>query len=188
MVKVTLEFASVDQAIVALGKLAATPKVEVKLPPVVVKALTPEQDATFTDAQRKRKGRSDKGQARGPNAATTEKSDANAPAQATPGSPIGGVTDPAQSASASPAAAAAHGTTDGEKSSPSTTPQAGNFAGSTDGPTPQKLVEAVFNKHGAQIAMDMLSRFGVKRVRELKPEQHAEFVKYATTVETTGQV
>ena len=39
----------------------------------------------------------------------------------------------------------------------------------------QKGIEAVFNQKQVEVCMGLLSRFGVKRVRDLKPEQYAEF-------------
>jgi hypothetical protein len=41
---------------------------------------------------------------------------------------------------------------------------------------------AVWNKHGMEKSLEVLSRFGVKRARELLPEQHAAFVGYCQEV------
>ena len=59
MIKVTLEFVSVDQAIVALGKLAGTGKVQAAA----------QEAAVSPSPATPRKGRSDKGKARGPQSA-----------------------------------------------------------------------------------------------------------------------
>lgn len=185
MVKITLEFPSLDAAIVGLGKLVGTP-VKVTQPVAALGAggSAPAQ-APASPTTTKRKGRSDKGQARGANAATTQKSDvlAAAPSPATQS----GKGD----TSASPAApAGTSGTTDGEKPSPSTTPETANTAGSTTATQEacQQALEGVFNKHGAQLAMDLLARHGVKRVRELKPEQFTDFVKMSAEALEKGVV
>lgn len=46
----------------------------------------------------------------------------------------------------------------------------------------QTFVEAVFEKHGMETCRALLSRFGVSRARELKPEQYAAFIAEAKQV------
>lgn len=166
MVKVTLEFLSVDQAIVALGKLVVAPvKATQPVPPQAStdKAEAPAPAATTT----KRKGRSDKGQPRGPHGATKEAAPGAAPAEGDKPQPSG--------VTPSPAAASTVETPTG----PAQTPKTEDV---------QKALEGVFNKHGAQVAMNLLARFGVKRLRDLKPEQGADFIAFAAEAEKTGQV
>ena len=43
-------------------------------------------------------------------------------------------------------------------------------------------MEALYDKFGITVARDTLSRFGVNRVGELKPEQRAEFIAKANAV------
>lgn len=172
MVKVTLEFASVDQAIVALGKLAGT-AVKANIPVAAATPLvglaTPAPPIPATRSTRK--PRADKGQSRGPNAATTQAAVQDAISDVKAGvhlnAPVEG------SAVIAPSV-------DSVRESPAP-------AASSDAPTPQQLVEAIFNK-SAQTAMDLLARFGVKRIRELLPAQHADFIAFAKKVLETGSV
>lgn len=46
----------------------------------------------------------------------------------------------------------------------------------------QKALEEVFNTKGMPTARDLLSRYGVKRLAELKREKYAEFVDHAKKV------
>ena len=48
--------------------------------------------------------------------------------------------------------------------------------------TPQQAMETLFNKKGIEITRQVLSRFGAQRVRDLTPDQHADFVAKATAV------
>lgn len=174
MVKVTLEFTSVDVAIVALGKLAGAPvKANIPVAAAVVSVGAESTAAPVASATKPaRRGRSDKGQARGPNAATLG---ANAAPDAVPAV--------ADTAGAGTQTAPSNV---GEK--PATLTATPPAPAPASGTTPQQATEAVFNKHGAQIAMNMLARFGVKRVRDMKIEQHAEFVTFAAKVLETGSV
>lgn len=46
----------------------------------------------------------------------------------------------------------------------------------------QTALEAVFGSQGMQTARDLLSRYGVQRVRDLKEDRYAEFVEQAQRV------
>lgn len=46
----------------------------------------------------------------------------------------------------------------------------------------QKSVEAIFDQHGMETCRALLSRFGVSRARDLKPEQYAAFIAEAKRV------
>lgn len=52
----------------------------------------------------------------------------------------------------------------------------------------QAALEAVFEKHGLATARGLLSRFGVQRAKDLKPEQYTAFVTDAGKVAETGTV
>lgn len=112
-------------------------------------------------------------------------------ANAEPAVPIAPADQSAQTAAvasdATPPAGAA-----GEASQPFTPPLGPSFnadgtpAGKTpevEPPaTPEYLLEQVFNKYGPAKAIECLQRFGVMRLRELKPEQRPEFVEYLRDV------
>lgn len=52
----------------------------------------------------------------------------------------------------------------------------------------QAALESVFSKHGLATARGLLSRFGVQRAKDLKPEQYTAFVTDAGKVVETGKV
>ena len=76
MVKVTLEFSTVDAAIVALGKLVGGAPARAAATPVITQVAITPPAATPEAPPRTRRGRSDKGEKRGPykTAATHEAS------------------------------------------------------------------------------------------------------------------
>ncbi len=153
-VKITLEYPNVDAAIVALGKLTSA------------------AGTTIVEGK-PRKGRSDKGQPR-------KGAEAKPEAGAAGGSPSSESRDPAAStaapASTVPAATAPTGAPTG-----AATP-ASSIASEADA---QKALEKLFESFpdsatGIAEAKKILSTFGVSRVRDLKEEQRAEFIKKAT--------
>lgn len=162
-VKVTLEFENVDLAIVALAKL------------------TKAAGTTIVDGK-PRKGRADKGQARGPHKPATQEaaagaSDAASAASQEPAKHAGGGADSAPVAASAPAAA-----------SPTLIaqePDRGPLIELPIAPSEaeaQKAIERLFESTpdsavGIQKSKDALAQFGVRRVRDLKPEQRAEFIK-----------
>lgn len=158
MVKITLEFANVDEAIVALGKL------------------TKAAGTTIVDGK-PRKGRNDKGQARGPHKPAT--SEAAAPAEQER-------TDKA--ATLPPKAAPA----EADKAHPSgeVPPVAAASSIPTDADA-QKVLEKLFETPppigGLEQARAVMGRFGVKRLRDLKEEQRADFIKLAESVLAGGK-
>lgn len=162
MVKITLEYRSIEEAVLALGKLGAFPTAAA---PAATGATTP--------------------------VAAVAGVAAGAPAAAVPGTrkrrtkaeieaanlAAAGTQPPAATPSAAPAAAPA-------PAAVATTPAAvaAVVADAASTPKPedaQKAMEALFNAKGITVAQDLLKRFGVARVRELKPEQLAEFIKDA---------
>ncbi len=177
MVKITLEYTSMDQAIVALGKLAALP-VKANIPVAAVGAQ--EAAAPAASATRTRRVRADKGQARGPHGGvTTEvpRDTSNDTRELTPEEEKAFADAKAYAADN----AARQALQDARKPvAPAEIP-----APVPDADT-QKVLALVINKCGVEVAIRLLSKFGVKRARELKPEQRAEFIEYAAQVEKTG--
>jgi hypothetical protein len=170
MVKITLAFDSVDQAIVALGKLVGTPA------------------AKSASDKPARKPRNDAGQPRGPHASRT------APEKA-PTIPVvaSATTQPAvenggnvQSAVPDPSKAtdkAANST-----STPAPAPKGAESASATIA-TPgttleqaQAAMEKVYKAKGVDTAKQILARLGTNRVKDIKPEALGQFVKMATDI------
>lgn len=179
MIKVTLEFDSVDATIVALSKLVGV------VPSKAVNPATIKQHAetapAIQDTPNKRRGRSDKGQPRGSykvGAATTSAAPvANGSAQADASLTAGPKPSTQDSA---PAVA------EPKPAAPVSSPGVAHEIPSTTGVAPaaaapktadaQAAVAKLFEAKGLAAAMDVLSRYGAKAVRELKPEQYAPFI------------
>lgn len=158
MIEIVLKFSSIDEALVAMAKM---------VDPSAVKA----QPAPTASAEREaRKGRRDKGQKREPYGPRKETEAGAAVAQ--PGNAAG--SDPAPAAASvgvSPAP------------TPPVTPAPAPAPTVQGAPiTPQQAMETLFNKKGIEITRQVLSRFGAQRVRDLTPDQHADFVTKATAV------
>lgn len=184
MIKVTLEFKGVDEAIVALGKLvgvkvSAAPAQEPKnaadgqyVPPAAPAAAEP----------RTRKQRADKGQQRGAYGPRTNANASSASEAGAAGEPatvgIKG-TDPSK-AGDQPAV-----------STSTTAPAAPAPIQPAKLPGPkiedvQAALTALYDTKGHDISAMVLSRFGVKRAKDLLPEQWAEFIAKAKAV-TAGE-
>ena len=150
MIKITLEYRTVEEATVALAKLGGLlHNSESAAPPI------PVMPVTAIPAEAKRRGRPPKNVAAPENASLPkETAKATAPVAAAP--EIAAPTAPAKPAgiTGQPSAAAA--------------PTLDDL---------QKGIEAVFNQKQVEVCMGLLSRFGVKRVRDLKQEQYAEFAE-----------
>lgn len=167
MVKITMEFPSIDAAIVALGKLTKA-------------------DGTVLVEGKPRKGRSDAGKPRknAKGAGERKEGDANSPAAS-----------PAPEAPKAGAAAKAPGAK-GASSAPSTTAETA-AATEASAPAPsadvaqkalEKLFEAAPPAGGLEGARAVLSRFGVTRVRDLAEDQRAEFIALTEKVLAGGAV
>jgi hypothetical protein len=170
MVKITLAFDSVDQAIVALGKLVGTP------------AAKPASDKPA------RKPRNDAGQPRGPHAsrAAPEKAPTIpvvASATAQPAAENGGnvqsavpdpskATDKAANSTSTPAPAPK-----GAEPAPAT-----NATPGTTLEQAQAAMEKVYKAKGVDTAKQILARLGTNRVKDIKPEALGQFVKMATDI------
>ncbi len=172
-VKITIEYANVESAIVALGKLSVA------------------AGTTMVEG-RPRKGRSDKGQSRkgtDPAPASEPKAGASAGADgpAAAGNGSTATTD------ASKVAEKATTSTSTTAAAPGVAPVTSGAATSTTAPASsivteaeaQKALEKLFESFpdsatGIVEAKKVLAKFGVSRVRDLKEEQRADFVKDAT--------
>lgn len=179
-VKITLEYANVEEAIAALGKLAG-------IAPAVV--ATPVKE---------RKGRSDAGKPRGSH------KDANVAVEAGTTKAVGsgaagaqaGVTDsskaPEQGANSTSTVPPAAPASPQKTAAPvpaaaqvQEAPRQEQQAPAAAAPTPedvQAAVEALFNAKGFDDCAMVLSRFGVKRGKDLLPEHRAEFIAKAKAV------
>lgn len=150
MVKITLEFPTVDLAIVALGKLVPAGKVASGGGSQAAQPATLVPAGATTTVSVPRKGRSDKGQ---PRKQPTEQTTPVTPPESTP--PKGLDVPPTEPAV--PVASA----------------------------EPPKLEEAqaalteLFNKKGAQTAMDLLARYGKSRLSEVPAEDRARLITEA---------
>ena len=173
MIRVTFEYESVEQAIMALGKLAGIAKVrraaEAPLRDVAPDAPEPAaQGSVVAAVLPARRGRSDKGKPRGPykdNAAAVP-----APAEGDKPQPSGVVPEAAPETKAPEPARAP---------SVEQTPAPGAAVPSAE--EAQKALEAVFAKQGLEGARAVMAEFGVSRLRELPEAKRAAFILAAYT-------
>lgn len=176
MIKVTLEFPSVEAAIASLGKLMVGAPVAQKAAasgPATAGAPVAEQAPVAAPASpttpKSRKPRADAGKKRGPhNADSAGTSTGEAPkGDAAPASPSGSAPE-----TAAPVAPA-----EGDKPQPSgVTPPAAAAPSEADA---QAALEKVFAGKGLQAAQATLAQFGVTRLRDIKPEDRAQFIAAA---------
>jgi hypothetical protein len=170
MIKVTLEFKSVDEAIITLGKLVEMRNGKPVLGPAPESLTEP----LITGAPpATRRSRADKGQKRGsyknvaasdaPQGTTAETAGAAVPAVQNPG------LVPAPTAATPEVSPGTQAGTGGQSPAPAVEEV-------------QAVLEKLFNAKGANAAIDLLSRFGCKRGRDLLPEQRAEFIAEASKV------
>lgn len=171
MIKISMEFASIEAAIVALGGLVKSPsKPQTPVSPenkAHVQAILTGQPAPAIPAApepvvKKRRGRSDKGVPRGSYIA--------AAVGAAPAAPTLAATPPTLAAASEP-----------ESIPPAT------VAPATQADA-QKVLEKLFAMKGLEVARQAMSRFGANRMRDMKPEHYAEFVKHAEGVLAGGAV
>ena len=179
-VKLTLEFKSVDEAIVALGKLVG---VKVSAAP---QAMTPVPESTAAAAEprtRTRRPRADKGQRRepyGPRApeAKGEGSASDAPKVSEPA---------AQPVNPSPVASVPQ-TAVPERTAVMPEPKAQTPAAAT--PTLAEVQEALnklYEAKGHDVSLAVLNRFGVNKAKNLLPDAWADFIGLAEHVLDGGQ-
>ena len=166
-VKITIEYETVEQAILALGKMSGLGKARRAASALPVAAAPapaepdkgePSGEVPVAAAPRSRKPRADKGQARG----------AYAPRQ----QEAAALVEPATTAGAPPAE---------PKGAPSAEVP---VVAASSAPVPtaeeaQKALEAVFEKKGIDVARRVMSEFGVSRLRDLPEAKRAEFIELA---------
>jgi hypothetical protein len=157
------EYASVDQTIVALGKLAAP-----KAP---------------------RKPRNDAGQARGPHKPPTEPVVEPKVAPAAPVAPgdastVDGADKPVASGTAASTGGAAQGTSTaaGAVATASSMPAPAQAASVTTLEQAQAAMEKVYKAKGVDTAKQILARLGTNRVKDILPASLGQFVKMATDI------
>lgn len=174
-VKITLEFKGVDEAIVALGKLVGGKVAQAAAAPVLLAA--PEaakSTASTTEARshteapkRTRKPRADAGKERGPYKTTGE------PAASEPAGKADSVAVP----SAAPATPTQPAAPERTATAPEPNAQTPAAAGPVSDEAVQKAVEKIFGAKGYDDTFALLSRFGVKRGKDLPQDQRASFIQ-----------
>jgi hypothetical protein len=153
-VVVTLEFDSVEASIAALGKVAGL---------VAAPAAAPKSDAPAAEKP-PRKGRADAGVPRGPHKPTEPIANATGAGAAAPV----GTTASAAVTQAAPVAAAP---------APQPTPPVAIITAPIADDTVQAAVEKLFNKIDYDGTFAALSKFGVKRGKDLPQPVRAEFLQ-----------
>lgn len=183
-VKVTLEFESVDLAIVALDKLVGT------VPLKRAEARASSAPAAVP-ATRTRKGRSDAGQARGPYKDTTGAGAGTVPTASSNGQAA--VTDTGNAGTA-----ATLPSTPAEQAPESAVVQSGAHPAPAVGGTPvvsnpavkielvQAAIQKLYDAKGMVPAREVLSRYGVNAVRDAKTEHYALIIADCERVTAGG--
>ena len=170
-IEITFYFNTIEEAIATLGSLVqkAAPVATVDDP---AKPLVIEKPVV-----KPRKPRADAGKPRGPYKNVEAPGTGSAPQPDAPAAedPAGGVPVASTPETAPPEASAQQEVTAAQPS----TPEAG---AAPDESAVQAALERLFAAKGAQPALQLLAEFGVKRGRDLKPEQRADFIKRAGEV------
>lgn len=193
MIQITLQFNTIDEAIVFLSKQHPVAKVRnaAAIEPIVgapekAEATNPPSPGAepAAPATNKRKPRADAGKPRGPrgatNAATGAESGGSPEAQAGQATTLKDETPVAAPQTAAPTAPAEadnaqpSGVAPSDAAAPTEKPPSAPEATEKDA---QDAIQKVFTQQGGpQLALDTLASFGVKRCRDLKPEQRGPFV------------
>lgn len=189
MIKIELEFKSIDEAIVALGRMVGAPQQQMAAPMAVVAGTG---SATAVSPTTQRKGRNDKGKPRGP-----YKDHAGAPVPVVHGSaqadgagaagPKPTLQDSAP-VSAAPAPKTAAPDASGPLAELPATAAPATVVPAASEADVKAVVEKLFETKGLATTLEVMSRFGVTRARDLKPEQRDEFVKKANDAMKGGAV
>jgi len=165
MIKVTLEFPSVEAAIATLGKIMVGASVKSVAQTHEAKTAEPPAPAAPTS----RKPRADAGKKRGPHQTAAA---GTAPVEGDKPQPPG--VTPAPVAAPETAAPAS------EANAPSATVQTqAPAAAAPSEADAQAALEKVFAGKGLQAAQATLASFGVTRLRDIKPEDRAAFIAAA---------
>lgn len=195
MIQITLQFNTIDEAIVFLSKQHPVAKVRnaAAIEPIVG---APEKagstnppspgDEPAAPATNKRKPRADAGKKRGSyknvEAPVEQVTPAGAVKPAGDGRTVEGQQTPPPAASTPQTAAPTTQEEVTDKGSASTSDAAAPTEKPPSAPEAsekdaQDAIQKVFTQQGGpQLALDTLASFGVKRCRDLKPEQRGEFV------------
>lgn len=191
MVKITLEYPTVEAAIAAMGKLAGLGTTAAPAEKKVSTYNDADARKIVADGEKKRKARADAGVKRGSyKNATGASATPKDPAGDKAGDGLNATTDASKGEGRSPPSMST--TADAPKEPPQAdSAKTATVAPKNDWPlkTPdavvlkeadcQKAIEAVYAKKQLGGAMALLKEFDVDRVRDLKPEQRAAFVKRA---------
>ena len=179
MIKVTLEFPSVEAAIATLGKIMGVkpPKDSAAPPqqgkPQVEATPSPASVAGATAAEPSKRGqRSDKGVKRGSYKNAAPGAEGQRPIEAPKGEPLPAAA-PETAAPATPMMTETKAlvSRDGESKPGAAVPTAEDA---------QAALSKVFETHGLPAAQHLLAEFGVSRLRDLPAEKRAEFISAAT--------
>ena len=160
MVKITLEYKSVDEAIVALGKLVGAPG---KVAAPAATAATLAAPVAPTTEKTPRKPRADRGQPRAPYAPRQE--DAKGEGASAP---------TGQASAASPAPAAPTPAASEEQARALAVDKADATPSADDA---QKALEKLFEATNIETAKGVIAEFGVPRLRDLPADKRAAFVE-----------
>lgn len=189
------EYAGLDLAIVALGKMvgaASRVAQDGKASTPAKTEAAPGGAAPTTDPKAPRKPRADKGQPREPYGPRTQEAKGGEP-----GAPSGTTTGDIPPVAAASAAAPSAGSSPAASTEPAFDPnsdktqaipasviadalKAAEAPSETDA---QQALEKLFNATNIGTAQAVMARFGVKRVRELKPEQRKDFIAKCEAVQ-----
>lgn len=185
MIQLTLQFKTAEEAIVALAKMSggaaakAAGQVDAK---VTSGGATPAVAQPGPVAPKGRKPRADAGQPRGPNARTQN---ANSVVEAGTGSTVGAGAEVAGGAvtdAGKAAEQAANSMSTPESPAAAPEPAASVTAGPVEIPKTEEAEAALtklFETKGLKVAQETLGAFGVKRLKELLPEDRAKFIAAA---------
>ena len=181
-IKITLEFKSVDEAIVALGKMVAAPQAA-----VTAKPAPHDTGSGSVAAATSRKGRSDKGQKRGEYKPRTSEA-GNLPATLKPGETFN--VEPGDGSIV--VNAAPQGQPEAQAQKAQVTDQAvpagaAPTIGDKDTEA-QAVLESVLAKRGLNDALALLSRYGAKKLRDIPKSMRDEFMQHAKQVAAGGAI
>ena len=183
MIKVTLEFPTIEAAIATLGKIMGVKLPKESAAPELAQPVSRNTEAAAGKGSpgaadpkpRQRAERADKGVKRG---SYKNVAGEKAPVEAQKADPPGVVpAPPATPETAAPATPTTPEATATESGSAIVT----GAAAPTEAQV-QKAIEAAHARTSTQAMMDLFARYGVRRGRELKPEQRVDFVKECETM------
>lgn len=194
-IKITIEFKSVDEAIVALGKMVAAPG-----------APATAANAAPVAAASPRRGRSDKGQKRGeykprqqegvpasaiPEEGKTTGNSASRVTESRSGDPAASSTvlqAPGNAVSAPATAEAAAPTAKSAAVLDAGTPTSSKATIGDKDEECQKVLGEIVEKRKLEAALALLSRYGVQKLRDIPKDMRDEFLQHAKLVAQGGAI